>query len=134
MASNRRPTSISSTGALVRVERLTEGQRLPSGFWLAPGHVRSPFCGTMCRCSISHFLRCGALVLWAVMMLVLPVAAAPRAVPSDRQTALDRYVAKPDASYAWTMAVSVRDDSATGFAIDLTSQTWRTTNDVSRPM
>ena len=88
----------------------------------------------MCRCSISHFLRCGALVLWAVMMLVLPVAAAPRAVPSDRQTALDRYVAKPDASYAWTMAVSVRDDSATGFAIDLTSQTWRTTNDVSRPM
>ena len=49
-----------------------------------------------------------------------------------RETALDRYVRKPDPSYAWKMAISLRDESATGYAIDLTSQTWLTTNEVNR--
>jgi PhoPQ-activated pathogenicity-related protein len=47
-------------------------------------------------------------------------------------TALDRYVAQPDPAYTWKMAVSLRDESATGYAIKLTSQTWLTTNEVNR--
>ncbi|MEN9675221.1 MAG: hypothetical protein RIS76_1117 [Verrucomicrobiota bacterium] len=74
----------------------------------------------------------GMLPLLA-LLLVPRAVAAPRVAPADRQTALDRYVAAPDPSYEWKMAVSLRDESATGYAIDLTSQTWRTTNDVSRP-
>ncbi len=49
-----------------------------------------------------------------------------------RETALDRYVHKPDPSYAWKLAISIRDESATGYAIDMTSQTWLTTNEVNR--
>jgi len=56
-----------------------------------------------------------------------------RPIPLTEQTALDRYVAKPDSSYAWKLAVSLRDDSATGYALDLTSQTWRTASEVDRP-
>lgn len=56
-----------------------------------------------------------------------------RPIPTSAQTALDRYVAKPDSSYSWKMAVSLRDESATGYAIDLTSQTWRTEAEVDRP-
>lgn len=69
----------------------------------------------------------------ALFLLPVLALAAPRVVPTDRQTALDRYVAAPDASYSWKMAVSLRDDSATGYAIDLTSQTWRNTNDLNSP-
>jgi PhoPQ-activated pathogenicity-related protein len=47
-------------------------------------------------------------------------------------TALDRYVAKPDPAYQWQMAISLRDDSATGYAIKMTSQEWLTTNEVNR--
>jgi len=71
----------------------------------------------------------------AVPVLLFGIAslhAAPRAVPAERQTVLDRYVAAPDSSYAWSQVISLRDDSATGYALDLTSQTWRTTNEVNR--
>ena len=60
--------------------------------------------------------------------------AGPRAVPPERQTALDRYVAAPDATYGWTRVISMRDESATGYALELTSQTWRSAAEVDRPM
>lgn len=69
-----------------------------------------------------------------VLLLPTVIQADPRPVPPEHQTALDRYVARPDPSYAWKLALSLRDDSATGYAIDLTSQTWRTTNEVDRPV
>src|SRR4030095_1828142 len=61
------------------------------------------------------------------------VGADIRPIATSQQTALDRYVAKADPTYAWKMVISVRDDSATGYALDLTSQTWRTTNEVNQP-
>ncbi len=61
---------------------------------------------------------------------VLPVAAKPRSGATT--TALDRYVAKPDPAYRWQMAISLRDESATGYAIQMTSQEWLTTNEVNR--
>ena len=51
-----------------------------------------------------------------------------------KQTALDRYVAQPDDSYGWKLAKTIDGDGFTGYVIDLTSQTWRTTDDVDRPV
>lgn len=90
---------------------------------------RDPF--TLCsRTTLSCLLP---LLVGGVALFAPTLQADPRPVATAKQTALDRYVAKPDSSYAWKMAVSLRDDSATGYALDLTSQTWRSTNDVDRP-
>ncbi len=51
-----------------------------------------------------------------------------------QQTALDRYVAAPDDSYAWSLAKTIDGDGYTGYVIDLTSQTWRTSAEVDRPV
>src|ERR1700689_1524163 len=50
------------------------------------------------------------------------------------ETALDRYVAKPDASFSWKIVAKTRLGDATRFVVDLKSQTWRTTKDVDRPL
>ncbi len=47
-------------------------------------------------------------------------------------TALDRYVHAPDPAFAWKVAGSVKGDGGTVFYVDLTSQTWLTTNEVNR--
>src|SRR5690606_3483961 len=49
------------------------------------------------------------------------------------ETALDRYVAKPDPSYGWTLAKTITGEGWTGYVLDLTSQTWRTKAEVDRP-
>jgi PhoPQ-activated pathogenicity-related protein len=41
------------------------------------------------------------------------------------ETALDRYVRKPDPTYAWKVVREVSADGATQFVVDLKSQTWR---------
>ncbi len=51
---------------------------------------------------------------------------------SAAETALDRYVAKPDPTYAWKVANEVKKDGATTFVVDMNSQTWRTDKDVDR--
>ncbi len=58
----------------------------------------------------------------------------PAAGPNTRalETALDRYVATPDASYAWRSVGTTHQEGITVARIDLTSQTWLTTNQVNR--
>ena len=52
-------------------------------------------------------------------------AQAPAATARASETALDRYVATPDASYAWTVSKTLpAGDGATATLIDLTSQRW----------
>lgn len=46
--------------------------------------------------------------------------------------ALDRYIARPDASYRWKVVQSVPGDGVTTHVIDMTSQTWRTPAEVDR--
>jgi PhoPQ-activated pathogenicity-related protein len=58
--------------------------------------------------------------------------AADTARRGARETALDRYVAKPDPNYAWTKVGEIRDDSATAYAIEMISQHWLTTTEVNR--
>ena len=50
------------------------------------------------------------------------------------ETALDRYVAKPDPTYSWKVARTVPGNTLTQYVVDLKSQTWRTEQDVDRPV
>ena len=57
------------------------------------------------------------------------------AVAGAEETALDRYLAKPDPAYAWkVVSESKPAPGLTAFVLELTSQTWRSTADVDRPV
>lgn len=53
---------------------------------------------------------------------------------ATEETALDRYLAQPDAVYRWEVVRSVVDNDVTFVVLELTSQTWRTEKDVDRPV
>jgi PhoPQ-activated pathogenicity-related protein len=70
------------------------------------------------------------LLLVAAGILAIPgVSAAPAG-----ETALDRYIAKPDPTYQWKLAKTIPGDGYTTYVLDLTSQTWRSAADVDRPV
>src|SRR5579875_2499652 len=50
------------------------------------------------------------------------------------ETALDRYVRKPDGTYAWKVVHTVRGEGLTQLIVDLKSQTWRMEKDVDHPV
>lgn len=50
------------------------------------------------------------------------------------ETALDRYVAKPDPTYSWKVVRTVEGNPLTQFVVDLKSQTWRSADEVDRPV
>lgn len=52
---------------------------------------------------------------------------------ADNYTALDRYVAAPDASYRYTLFATVPSPGITVYEIDLLSQTWLTAAEVDQP-
>lgn len=54
--------------------------------------------------------------------------------PRNLDTALDRYIAQPDDSYAWKVIKTVPGDGLTTYIVDLKSQTWRTSADVDRTL
>jgi len=62
------------------------------------------------------------------------VAAFAFAVPAFAadETALDRYIAKPEPAYGWTLAKTITGEGWTGYVLDLTSQTWRSKAEVDR--
>jgi PhoPQ-activated pathogenicity-related protein len=51
-----------------------------------------------------------------------------------QETALDRYIAKPDPAYSWKLAATVQGAGYKAFILDLTSQTWRNAAEVDRPV
>jgi PhoPQ-activated pathogenicity-related protein len=51
-----------------------------------------------------------------------------------QQTALDRYVAKPDPAYSWKLVNTTQGEGYKSFVLELTSQQWRTEKDVDRPV
>src|SRR5262245_60490716 len=51
-----------------------------------------------------------------------------------QETALDRYLAKPDASYGWKLVGTINSEGCRGFVLELTSQTWRSESEVDRPV
>jgi PhoPQ-activated pathogenicity-related protein len=64
------------------------------------------------------------------LLLFLLIAAV--GVAGQRETALDRYVAKSDPAYRYDLATSTEAADAAIYVLDLTSQTWRTTAEVNR--
>ncbi len=50
------------------------------------------------------------------------------------ETALDRYIAQPDANYAWKVVSSSSGDGYATDVLELTSQAWRGASEVDRPV
>src|SRR5437016_162519 len=48
------------------------------------------------------------------------------------ETALDRYVKKPDPTYSYQIVNTVHGDGYTSYVVDMTSQTWRKPSEVDR--
>jgi len=79
------------------------------------------------------------LAMLLVSALLLPAGAFAEATagyanarPTDKPTALDRYIAKPDASYKWELARTEKEDGLTTYTLDLVSQEWLTKKEVDR--
>lgn len=53
---------------------------------------------------------------------------------TTKKTALDNYIAKADASYSWHVQETIAHGNAKTSVIRLNSQTWRTKEDVDRPL
>jgi PhoPQ-activated pathogenicity-related protein len=51
-----------------------------------------------------------------------------------QETALDRYIAKPDPVYGWKLVNTIQGEGYRGFVLELTSQTWRSAAEVDRPV
>lgn len=49
-------------------------------------------------------------------------------------TALDRYVATPDPSYSFHLVNTIKGEGQTTFVLEMTSQSWLTTNEVNRTL
>src|SRR5687768_10779837 len=71
-------------------------------------------------------------------LFVLPLtfaaaAQAPRRATAT-QTALDRYVAAPDANFSWKVLRELKAEGATATLLEMTSQKWLTEQEVERPL
>jgi PhoPQ-activated pathogenicity-related protein len=64
-------------------------------------------------------------------MLLAVALSGSRQVRAE-ETALDRYVAKPDSTYSWKVVRTTTANGLTQYVVDLKSQTWRTEKDVDR--
>ena len=64
------------------------------------------------------------------LLRLLPVLWIVHAFGAD--TALDRYVKKPDATYKYEVVSTTRAEGYTTYVIDLTSQTWRQASELDR--
>ncbi|MEO6033806.1 MAG: PhoPQ-activated pathogenicity-related family protein [Verrucomicrobiota bacterium] len=53
---------------------------------------------------------------------------------SAKETALDRYVARPDTNYTYKLVKTVPGPKQITYVIELTSQAWLTTNEVNHPV
>lgn len=62
------------------------------------------------------------------------IYAAVAASAAGRQTALDRYVAAADSNYRYELVNTIRGEGFTAFVLDMTSQAWRSSDEVDRPL
>jgi PhoPQ-activated pathogenicity-related protein len=74
--------------------------------------------------------RRSAVLFW----FVIPIAFFEAGPLRAEETALDRYVAKPDTTYAWRVVRTVPSPGLTQYIVDLKSQSWRTEKDVDHPV
>lgn len=72
-------------------------------------------------------------VLVLCCLVLIAIASGARTAPAQ-ETALDRYIAKPDSSYSWKLIDTITGAGFRGYVLDLTSQTWRSAAEVDRPV
>src|SRR5688572_1325248 len=77
--------------------------------------------------SPSHARASRLLLILVALLWALPLRA-------NDLTALDRYVAAPDPSYAYKLVNTIKGPGQTTFVLELTSQTWLTEKEVDRPV
>jgi len=65
---------------------------------------------------------------------VLALALFAQPLHAANQTALDRYVAAPDANYSWKLVSKMAVEGGTVFVVEMISQAYLTTNEVDRPI
>jgi PhoPQ-activated pathogenicity-related protein len=65
-------------------------------------------------------------------MPALAYCASDTARRGTTETALDRYVAKPDPAFAWKKVAEIREGGAIAYALEMASQQWLTPNEVNR--
>lgn len=70
--------------------------------------------------------------VWTWLGLAIVLCGAPQLRAGE--TALDRYVAKPDPTFKWKVVKTIPIGGATQYIVDMTSQTWRSEKDTSRPV
>jgi PhoPQ-activated pathogenicity-related protein len=58
----------------------------------------------------------------------------PGALPASTLTALDAYVHAADSSYAFSLNSTITSSGYTDYVVNMTSQTWRTSSDVNKPV
>jgi len=74
---------------------------------------------------------------WFLIALLLAAASPVSAVVADElpaSTALDRYIAQPDPSYSWKVLSSTTTKTLETIVIEMVSQTWRSKQEVDRPV
>jgi PhoPQ-activated pathogenicity-related protein len=70
--------------------------------------------------------------LACVCLLLGPAAPMRGGERAVKKTALDDYIAKPDAAYSWKLVNTIPGDGVTTFVLDLKSQSWRKPPEVDR--
>ena len=87
---------------------------------------------------MSRYRLCYQATVRTFLMLALLTASLSPAVgakePAPALTALDHYVAQPDASYAWQVVDTIPGDGFTTYVVDLKSQSWRKPEEVNRTL
>ncbi len=73
-------------------------------------------------------MRLKTLVLAAAVMVCFDASAAPKAAT---RTALDEYVAAPDANFRWELKGKADTPAGTYYLLEMTSQQWRNEREVS---
>src|ERR1700704_5266062 len=78
------------------------------------------------RCVMSRLVRLDRVlaVKWSAFALVFGSLSLGGLLLPAAETALDRYVAKPDPTYSWKIVTQQKLKGATRFVVDLKSQTW----------
>jgi PhoPQ-activated pathogenicity-related protein len=66
--------------------------------------------------------------------LMMAITVAIVAQSPTQETALDRYIAKPDPVYGWKLVNTIPGAGYQGYVLELTSQSWRTEAEVDRPV
>jgi len=55
-------------------------------------------------------------------------------IPGLERTALDRYIAAPDPNFSYKLVNTINDEGVTAYILDMTSQSWRSKDEVDRPL